>query len=171
MSEYAIPFVGLKTGIHTYEFEINDSFFEGFEYSIIQKAKIHVNLELEKKETMLIGIFTLNGEVYAPCDRCNGPAAAPISGDFQLIYKFDTEPTNDEMLVVVPPEANEIDVSGNILELINVSLPARLVHEEDECDETMLELLDEYSWSEKEIGDDEEDDDIDPRWDKLKDIK
>ena len=63
LGEYVIPFVGLKTGVHTYEFEIGDAFFEGFEYSIIQKAKVHVKLELEKKETMLIGNYFLNGEV------------------------------------------------------------------------------------------------------------
>ena len=48
MGEYVIPFVGLKTGIHTYEFDVDDTFFEGFEYSIIEKGKVHVKLELEK---------------------------------------------------------------------------------------------------------------------------
>lgn len=170
-SEFVIPFVGLKTGVHTYEFDIDDSFFDSFEYSIIRSADVHVILDLEKKETMLIGNFSLSGSVHALCDRCNEPAEIPIKGSYQLIYKFDDEPSNDESLVIVSPEANEIDVSANILELVNVSLPARLMHEEGECDEQMLDLLEEYSGYQEKLDNDGEDEEIDPRWDKLKNLK
>ena len=185
--DYIIPFVGLKVGFHEFEFEIRDAFFEELEYSIIQKGDAHVKLRLEKKETMLIGEFSVSGLVFTSCDRCNDPVEVPVNGSFRLIYKFGDEVSDDETLIVLPDEAYELDVRQNIYELITVSLPARLVHPKGECNEEMLELLQKYSgrseeindyedWDEEEDEDWEEDDDdddddpIDPRWSALKNL-
>ena len=185
--DYIILFVGLKVGFHEFEFEIRDAFFEELEYSIIQKGDAHVKLRLEKKETMLIGEFSVSGLVFTSCDRCNDPVEVPVNGSFRLIYKFGDEVSDDETLIVLPDEAYELDVRQNIYELITVSLPARLVHPKGECNEERLELLQKYSgrseeindyedWDEEEDEDWEEDDDdddddpIDPRWSALKNL-
>jgi len=186
--DYIIPFVGLKVGFHEFEFEIRDTFFEELEYSIIQKGNAHVKLRLEKKETMLIGEFSVSGLVFTSCDRCNDPVEVPVNGSFRLIYKFGDEVSDDETLIVLPDEAYELDVRQNIYELITVSLPARLVHPKGECNEEMLELLQKYSGRSEELNDDEnwddeeededweddeeddDDDPIDPRWSALKNL-
>jgi uncharacterized metal-binding protein YceD (DUF177 family) len=179
--EYVIPFVGLKLGVHEFEFEITDSFFEDIEYSIVHKGNVSVKLSLDKKETMLIGDYTIVGKVETGCDRCNEPVEVEIQGEYQLIYKFDDKPSDDESLIIVYPEEFEIDVKDSILELITVSLPARALHEEGDCDEEMMDLLYEYTVnaddasedvgdSEEEL-DDEDDDMIDPRWEALKGLK
>ncbi len=59
--------------MHTYEFDIVDAFFEKVEYSLIDKGNVRVTLNLEKKETMMIGDFSIEGEVKASCDLCNDP--------------------------------------------------------------------------------------------------
>ena len=160
--DYVIPFVGLKVGMHTFEFDVTDKFFEGIEYSLIQKGSVKVILELEKRETMLVGNFKLEGTVESQCDRCTVPTNVEISGEYQLIYKFDDQPTDDESLIIVYPEEFEIDVKGNILELITVSLPTRVLHPEGECDEEMMEALSEYTVNlEDDDSDDWDDDDED----------
>jgi uncharacterized protein len=181
--DFIIPFVGLKTGVHEFEFEIENTFFEELEYSVIQKGEVLVNLSLEKKETMLIGDFSLKGSVTVPCDRCNDPIAVKIYGAFKLVYKFDDTPSDDEALITIYPEEFEIDVRNNIYEFITVSLPKRCVHEKGMCNEDMIELLNEYtinSDEEEDIDldqhdndqdDNDEDNDIDPRWEKLKKLK
>lgn len=180
--DYIIPFVGLKLGVHAYKFDITDTFFEIFEYSIIHKGNVEVELQLEKKETMLIGNFTVNGEVETECDRCTDPVKTKINGEYRLIYKFDTEPSDDETLIIVYPEEFEIDVKENILELITVSLPSRTIHKEGECNEEMLSILDEYilvskneeadaSDGESKEEPNENDDYVDPRWAALKKLK
>lgn len=162
--EFVIPFVGLKIGTHEFEYDINDSFFERFEYSIIEGGSLKVKLSLDKKETMMVGNFSITGSVKSNCDRCTEPVKVEIEGEYQLIFKFDDTPSDDEMLVVIFPEEFEIDMSEHILELTTVSLPARMVHDEGECNEDMLDLLDEYSVR-------EDDDENDPRWDALKKLK
>ena len=72
-SDYTIPFAGLKIGSHLFDFEIDDSFFEELDYSLIQKGAIHVSINLEKKESMLILLFNLKGIVEAECNLCTDP--------------------------------------------------------------------------------------------------
>lgn len=188
--EFIIPFIGLKVGFHDFNFEIHDAFFEEVEYSIIHKGNVTVSLTLEKKETMLIGEFQIGGTVSASCDRCNDPLDVPVKGTFRLVYKFDNETSDDESLIVLHPDAYELDVRDNIYELITVSLPARLTHPMGECNEEMIELLKKYSgqpesveedfdddddwddedWEEEDDDDDDDDDPVDPRWSALKNL-
>ncbi|MCH2223249.1 MAG: DUF177 domain-containing protein [Crocinitomicaceae bacterium] len=187
--EYQIPFVGLKLGIHDFEFEITDRFFENIEYSIVQKGNVKVHFSLEKKETMMIGNYQLEGVVGTTCDRCTDPIDVQIEGEYRLIYKFDNEDTDDETLIVVFPEEFEINIKQSILEFISVSLPSRTMHEKGDCNEEMLDLLNEYTINSEPIGDEdvededwddednedeeseEENDYVDPRWEALKKLK
>ena len=143
--------------MHTYEFEIADAFFEQVEYSLIEKGNVQVTLNLEKKETMMIGDFTIEGKVKASCDLCNDPVEVDIEGEYQLIFKFDDTPTDDETLIIVYPEEFEIDLRENLLELISVSLPSRTIHPKGECNEEMLELLDKYRVNANDEDFDDED--------------
>lgn len=192
--EFVIPFIGLKIGSHTFEYDISSSFFDSIEYSIIHEANVHVDLVLEKKETMMIGNFSCEGEVSTYCDRCNDPLNVPVKGSFQLIFKLSTQNSDDESLIILPPEAYELDVTPYIYELITVSLPFRKIHPEGECNEEMVEQLHQYlvndedededwddeDWDEDDFDDDidddfddndtPDDDDIDPRWSILKNL-
>lgn len=180
--------MGLKIGTHKFDFQIDDSFFEDREYSMIQSGKVSVALELEKKETMLIGHYSADGIVCVECDRCADQVEIPVEGDFHLIYKFGIESSDDETLVVLHPDEYEIDVRDSIYELIIVSLPSKFVHPPGGCNEEMIEILNQYSlvaddeeneeWDDddEEWDDDEDEDDgdddgpIDPRWSVLKNL-
>ena len=178
---FKIPFVGLKLGVHSFEFDIDNTFFDSIEYSIIHKGNVKVELRLEKKETMLIGNYSIYGMVETNCNKCNDPIEVSIKGEYKLIYKFGKEPSNDETLIIVYPEEFEIDVKENILELITVSLPTRAVHEEGQCNEEVISILDEYILISEEDAadaakgesedDQNEEDYTDPRWSALKKLK
>ena len=94
--QFIIPFVGLKQGKHEFQIDVTDAFFETFEYSIIQQGDVHINFTLDKKETMMVGEFQLEGMVKTTCDRCTDPIEVPIEGEFRLVYKFGTEEEEDE---------------------------------------------------------------------------
>lgn len=162
--EFIIPFIGLKLGTHTFEFEIEDTFFEGLEYSLIHSGKLKANLSLEKKETMMIAHFEVIGNVSSDCDRCNTPMDLDIQGDFTLIYKFGTEESEDENLIVIHPDAYEINVKDPFYELMTISLPTRKVHPQGECDEEMWKLLQTYTLN-AHLPDEDDDDFDDEDWD------
>jgi uncharacterized protein len=179
--EYIIPFVGLSLGSHKFEFDVTDAFFDGIEYSIIHKGNVRVELLLEKRETMLVGNYKINGTVETNCNRCNDPVETKVKGEYRLVYKFGTEPSDDESLIIVYPEQFEIDIRDDIFELITVSLPLRSVHKKGECNEEMIEILGEYILTKEKVvkkesdeNDDSDDDDnegIDPRWAALNKLK
>ncbi len=188
--DYIIPFAGLKLGFHDFEFEISDAFFEDLEYSIIHSGSVHVDLKLEKKEIMLLADFSFSGKVFTSCDRCNDPIEVPVSGEYRYIYKFGTGESDDESLIIISPDAFELDVREQIYEMITVSLPARCVHPEGECNPEVLEVLKQYELTEDELPEDDDedtewddpedegdddpdtdpDDNIDPRWSILKNL-
>jgi uncharacterized protein len=157
--EYLISFAGLKLGLHLFEYDIANTFFEGLEYSPILKGQVKVQLELEKKETMLIGKFHIEGSVTTACDRCTDDVNVEIEGAYQLIYKLGGEQTDNEDLIVLSPDAYEIDVKENIYEFISISLPFRVIHEEGECNTEMMTLLNQYV-----INAEDEDEDFDLDW-------
>ncbi|RLD59003.1 MAG: DUF177 domain-containing protein [Bacteroidetes bacterium] len=163
LKEFVIPFVGLKEGVHDYEFEIGKSFFESFEYSEIEQGSIRAEVSMEKKERMLIFNFRLSGEVQLPCDRCLAPLNMPIEGADRLIVKFGLEYEEEsEEILVIPETDSQIDISSFIYEYIMLKLPIQKIHPEGEnlCDQTVVEKLEQHAQA-----------DTDPRWDALKDLK
>lgn len=172
---FVIQFAGLKNGKHVYDFDIDRTFFEQFEHPLIEDGQVHVQLTLEKKETMMIGEFLLGGTVSALCDRCNDPLELPVNAAYRIIWKFGNEVSDDENLIVLDPEAYELDVAPQIYEFLIVSLPGRILHEPGDCNPEMMALYDTYTinagatddeddedWDEDDDLWDDEDDDFDP---------
>ena len=82
--------------------------------------------------------------------------------------KFQVPSTiDDEAIIVIHPDSYQIDVTQPIYEFITISLPPRIVHEEGECNQEMIDSLNKYLSSKKE---EPKDDDIDPRWSALKNL-
>lgn len=157
--KFVIPFIGLKPGVHDFEFEIDSTFFDAYPYSLVSSGDVKVTLSLEKKETMMIGDFVVSGVVKATCDRCDSPAEVKIKGEYKLIYRVSTEESEDENLVTLHADDYELHVKDSIYEFILLCLPIRILHKAGECDEEMVELLKKYSGA--RVSDSEDDDDFD----------
>ncbi|HOW30735.1 MAG TPA: DUF177 domain-containing protein [Bacteroidales bacterium] len=167
LKEFIIPFVGLELGNHLFDFEVDDKFFEQFEYSQIHSAKLKVAVSLEKQERMLIFNTEISGEVEAVCDRCGGGFLLPVDGAEQLIVKFGEEYSEEsDDVVVIPATEYKFDLAPFIYEYAHLMLPARILHPDDEngnstCDPEVLKRLTEMAPHET----------IDPRWDALKNLQ
>jgi uncharacterized metal-binding protein YceD (DUF177 family) len=168
--QFIIPFKGLKVGRHDFSFEINDKFFDDFIDSEIKKGKVSVDVCLDKKTTMLELDFNIKGEVWVICDRCLDDFLLPIEYESKLYVKFGeaTEEQTDEILILSHNEY-EIDIAQFIYEFIHLSLPYKKLHPTDNkgkslCNKEMLNKLNEYIIHKNEIND------IDPRWDDLKNL-
>lgn len=164
LKEYNIQFVGLEPGNHQFEFDVNESFFEHFEFSQIQHGEVHVTVDLEKLERMMIFSIILEGKVLVTCDRCTDEFYLPLSHSEKLIVKLGTEYMEESEDVVVIPETDyQFNLSSYIYEYIHLALPFRLLHPDDEsgnstCDPDMLHRLITLAPPEN----------TDPRWDALK---
>lgn len=172
-NEYLIPFVGLKLGKHQFDYIINKTFFDSFDYHEFENCDIKVNIVLEKKSSMLELSFKHKGTVYVPCDLTGEMFDLPVKEKIKLIVQFGEEFNNDnEELLILPHGDHQIDVSQYIYEMIVLSIPLKRIHPGVKDGSLITETLEKLnSLSSKEQSkESKEEENIDPRWDKLKNL-
>jgi uncharacterized metal-binding protein YceD (DUF177 family) len=164
LRDFIITFSSLSLGNHSFDLEFNDKFFGEFEYSEIKKGKGTIQIELEKKERMLVFDIMIDGWVEVTCDRCLEPFEYDIYTEERLFVKFgEAYEEQSEDVIIIPEGSFEYDLSQFIYELINLSLPIKIVHPDDEdgnslCDPDIIERLESLKPKTE----------TDPRWDSLK---
>lgn len=174
LKQFSIPFTGLKIGKHQFDFEIDNSFFDAFEYSLVKKGNLKAEVELDKQETMLILHFHISGTIVLDCDKCLAEFGAPINIQERQIVKFaeDELESDDLEIIVLSKKESEIDISELIYEFITVSVPYIKICEENgtgvKCDQEMIARLESLAVGSKQ---EEEEQNDDPRWAALKKLK
>ncbi|SRR5690554_286807 len=167
---FFIPFVGLKLGKHHFDYQIDDTFFQEFEYNQFEKVSIDVDLTLEKKSTILELCFKHSGTVNVPCDLTGEPFDLPVKGKLNLVVQFGEEYNDDnEELLILPHGEYQVNVAQYIYEMIVLSVPAKRIHTGIEDGSIDVSDYEKYSTNDepKERISEEE---IDPRWEKLKSL-
>lgn len=172
LKQFNIPFIGLKQGKHLFDYEIDNTFFEAFGFNDFNSSKLDITLVFDKKSTFFELNLRVNGFVNVDCDTSLEPYEQEIKGNMPLVVNFGTEynDDNDEM-IIIPHEYHEINISQFIYELVILSVPTKKVHPKV-LDGTMnSEALTKLKELEiKENKSSTKEDDIDPRWDKLKSL-
>lgn len=167
---FDIQFAGLKLGTHQYEYTIEQTFFELFEYDEYNSVSVKVRLELEKKTTLLELKLLAKGVVNVNCDLTNEPYDQSVTSEFEMVVKFGPEYNEDnEGILIIPHGAYEINVAQYIYELIVLAVPQKRIHpgvKDGTLDSDILKMLENFS--PKSVKKTNSNKDIDPRWDSLK---
>jgi len=163
-SEYTIKYIGLKNGSHTFEYRIGKKFFDQYEYTQAVDGEFDIEVVLLKSHSMLQLDFTVNGNVNFPCDLCLENVNLPIKNTGVSLIRFGDKTNNfDEEIRVYGPEVFEVDLVPYFNEYIQLAIPSRIVHEDtDDCNQVVISKLNDIRAT--------EDQETDPRWDKLKDL-
>lgn len=170
LKEFLIRFGSLNQGLHDFDFEVTDKFFECFEFSEVEKGNVAVQVELEKQSTMLIFHFNFNGTLTLNCDRCNGEYLQEIDATERLIVKFGNEKYDTtEEIVILPHGEYEVNVAEWVYEFLTLNIPYQRLHPEGECDPEVVDYIEEGDFPEEDFQDEEEN--IDPRWEALQQLK
>ena len=169
-NEFLIPFIGLKLGKHQFEYQINETFFDAFDFEDFDKADIKVNVTLEKKSTMLELAFKHAGTVNVPCDLTGEMFDLPVKGKIKLVVQFGEAFNNDnEELLILQHGEHQIDIQQYVYEMIVLSVPLKKTHpgiKDGTLQSAALEKLKQLEVKEhKEVKKEEG---TDPRWDQLK---
>ena len=167
IDQFLIPVTGIKPGTRSFDFKIDDSFFDHFEYSEIKSGEVRVQVVMEKEEKLIQFHFSLDGFVRVPCDRCYEMMDQKISGEEQLIVKFGSDfHEESEVVQVIPESESQFNVSQFLYEYVHLLVPVRRVHPDDEngnptCDPEVIKRLESQDRPTEP----------DPRWDVLKQLK
>ncbi|MCK9422402.1 MAG: DUF177 domain-containing protein [Bacteroidales bacterium] len=157
----------MKLGRFTFDFQIDQKFFEHFDNAEIKDGRVGVTVTMNREERMMDLHFAIEGTVKVPCDRCNELIDIGIDGEERLIIKLgDRYYEESDNVQIIPETDQKIDLGPFIYEYIYLLIPFRKVHPDDEygnsmCDPEIIMKLKELS--ERHIPD--------PRWEALNQLK
>jgi len=147
---------------------IGDEFFRRFGTEILQGGDFEVKVVLDKHETFIDADFSITGKARLICDRSLEPFDQPMKLHRKVMFKYGDEPNelSDEIVVITRDQA-QLELGQFIYEFISLDIPMKKLHpkfkdEEENNGEGKIVYK-------SEANDDNAD--IDPRWEKLKKLK
>tara|TARA_Y100000768_G_scaffold359472_1_gene316009 strand:- start:554 stop:1072 length:519 start_codon:yes stop_codon:yes gene_type:complete len=166
LKEFCIPFSSLKLGPNFFDFEIDKSFFDIFNYSRYSSCNISLNLEFRKENLLMDLRFSYSGYCEVICDRCLDLVKVPIINKFNCLIKFfhQEQEIIKEDIIYLHKESYEYNIGQLFYEYFIVNFPKRVIHEKNQCNNKQIKLMRKYS--QKPIRTEE-----DPRWNILKELK
>jgi len=171
LKELKLPFIGLKDGVHDFNFGIDDSFFNNFPKSLLKGGDLNIVLRFDKKPNFYILDFTIQGTVKCECDRCLQEVNLEVLDEFRIFVKFDDElagqDSEEEKVMYISWNETHLDLSQLIYEFIHLSTPLQKFCEDDvsgtrTCKKEVLDILNKTK---------KDNDNVDPRWAALKNLK
>ena len=166
--QFDIRFGTLPFGHCQMEVNVSRLFFEKYKNDDILDCNICININVERKQTMVSLNFDLKGIIVCLCDRCLEKLTIPIARQETLILKTTgiAQERENEDIVFVGEKEYSYNIEQIVYEYIVGLIPMRKVHQqtgEETCNADMLKLIEEAknASSPKEDG----------RWDVLKNIE
>lgn len=152
--EFDIAFVGLKPGIHEFNYEVDNQFFESFSEQDFKDCHAFVKVTLDKSNSLLLLKFDIDGKVEVTCDRCGDPLELTLWDEFNLVIKQVENPDemndseDDPDIFYISRTESHLHLATWIYEFVLLSIPNQRVCGEDEngeskCNKKVLAMLEE----------------------------
>lgn len=160
---YAFQVAGLSTGNHDFQFQIENELLKKFKNEEITNIKARADVTLIKRPNITELEIRLDGFIGLVCDRCLKDFEYEISLNESVIVKQASKnPDNEINIIIFEPETGEIVFDQYFFDMIMTALPMQRVHENvEECDHEMIERIE---------ANDNSSEEIDPRWNDLKNL-
>lgn len=149
--QFEIAFVGLKSGPHEFNYDIDDKFFQPFSQTDFSESRLQVHLLMDKKSNFFLMKFEITGEVTVNCDRCGDPFVLPVWDEFNLVVRMVEDPAaveedEDPYVAYIARHESILDVAGWVYEFALLSIPMQRIHPDQEngetgCNKTALKML------------------------------
>jgi uncharacterized metal-binding protein YceD (DUF177 family) len=150
--EYEIAFVGLKPGVHEFEYEVSDKFFEAYDQQDFTDCKAQVRLSLEKMSSFMLLKFEVGGSLRVNCDRCGNNLPLELWDEFNIVVKLVENPEEmnaqeeDPDVYYISRTESHLHLEDWLYEFINLSIPLQRMCAEEEmggpqCNKEVLEML------------------------------
>ena len=127
--DYEIAFVGLKPGVHEFDYQIDDSFFEDYQEQDFRNCQAHIKLLLEKNNSFMRLKFEVGGSLEINCDRCSNNLPFQLFDEFNITVKMVDEPEvmndqeEDPDVYYISRGESHLAIKDWIYEFVNLSIP------------------------------------------------
>ena len=164
-----IDLKGLTDEETSLAFDLDDTYFEALDGADVKRGSLHVSVSIRKATGFFELQFHTVGTVVVPCDRCLDDMDQPVETSNRLVVKFGSEYSEEDDVIVLPENEGILDMSWLIYEFVALVIPIRHVHAPGKCNPAMTKALEELSADRS--SDEESSQAVDPRWEKLKNLK
>jgi uncharacterized protein len=165
MERYRVNILGLSLTLHHFQYEIGNEFFSKYGTGLVSEGNFKVNVAIDKHETFLEVLFSIEGTVKLTCDRSLDEFDHPVKVTSKIIFKYgDEDKEISEDVIMIHRGAETLELGQYIYEFIALAIPMKKLHPrfQDESDDDGSIVY--TSDTDKK----EEEEEIDPRWEKLK---
>jgi uncharacterized metal-binding protein YceD (DUF177 family) len=149
---FDIAFVGLKPGIHQFEYQVDDKFFADYKETDFENCDASVKVTLEKNTSFMMLKFEIGGSVTVICDRCGNNLPIDLWDEFKLVIKQVENPEEmndseeDPDIFYISRTESHIHMADWIYEFVMLSIPMQRMCSEDEmggpqCNKEILAML------------------------------
>lgn len=173
MGGFRVNIAGLSNDVHTFQYEIDESFFTRYGQDLVSGGSFHADVVLDKTETMITAGFEIHGKATLICDRSLEPFDYPIDLHRDVIFKYgdEDEELTDE-IVKIRRDTAQLEIGQYIYEFISLEVPMKKLHPRFQNEELPEEGKIVYtSGTSGEDTESEDEPPADPRWDILKKLK
>ncbi len=150
--DYEIAFVGLKPGVHYFEYQVDNEFFAHYKPQDFSNCKANIKLELDKKSAFMLLKFDVDGTVDVSCDRCGNPLTLQLWEEFKVMVKLVDNPEEmnnqeeDPDVYYISRGESHLHLADLIYEFIYLSIPMQKMCAPDEmggtqCNKEVLAKL------------------------------
>jgi len=150
--EFDIAFVGLKPGLHEYDYEVDSKFFQDYKQTDFSNCQAKIKLTLERNTSFLMLKFEMGGNMVVVCDRCGNNLGMELWDEFNLIVKLVENPDemneteDDPDIHYISRTESHLHVADWIYEFVTLSIPMQRSCKEEEiggpqCNKEVLEML------------------------------
>ncbi len=158
---FEIAFVGLKPGLHEFNFDLEDQFFIDKDVQDMTHPKAHVKMTLEKNSGFMLLKFEVGGSAAVHCDRCGNPLNIDLWDDFKMLVKMVenademNEQEEDPDVFYISRGESHINVEDWIYEFVMLSVPLQNMCSPEkmggpQCNNEVLEKLKEMEQQQNE---------------------
>lgn len=168
MGAYSVNIIGLSNKAHTFDFTIGDEFFRQYGTEILQGGDFEAKVVLDKHETFIDADFRITGKAKLVCDRCLEPFEEPVSVHKKIMFKYGVEPAElSDEIVIITRDQDQLELGQYMYEFLSLEIPIKKLHpkfrDEEETGEEGKIVY--------KSDPDQDGNEIDPRWEKLKKLK
>ncbi len=149
---FEIAFVGLKPGVHEFNYDLNNQFFIDKGAVDYTNATANVKLILEKNTGFMLLKFEIGGKADVNCDRCGNPLKMDLWDEFKMLVKLVDNPEEmneqeeDPDVFYLSRTESHLDVSNWLYEFVTLSIPMQRMCSPEEmggpqCNNEVLQKL------------------------------
>jgi uncharacterized metal-binding protein YceD (DUF177 family) len=170
LNDFVINIIRLTKKLHSFQFKLNDEFFNQYGNQIVAQGDFEAIVVLDKRETFIEAHFEIKGKAALICDRSLEPFSQTMDVRHKVVFKYGELPgeVTDE-IVMITQDQESIDVGQLMYEFIILQVPIKKIHPkfQNETDKAS----DDVEFGKIVYQTEQTEKTADPRWEKLKKLK